>query len=382
MPQVSFGTILRNERERQGYDLSSVARRLHIRPDILRAIEASNFDSMPPRGYARNMIHAYARFLGLNPTEITRFYLDEAYAYQVKCARSETAYNGSEASSDPSQTGSIRRVAAAPQQQESGIERRSYVKEALSTPGRTLYVDDRNGSRHGGNDKERLYPGERGHRTTHSAVPSTQYTNFYAGPQAAGGILSKLPIIIACAIILILVVVLVVFFLNSRNDTGGLPNVPVTGVSEGQDSTSAAPVAPTSSVFKFELSDPDNQDAWVEIYENGAQQPSVAGLASGIDQKSYNVSGTLRFDTPAPGAVKVYIDNAEQQLTDDDGDGVWSLTVDFQEILAKWYIDNPSSPKPAADAGQAAPATGGSADTAAGTATTPATTASTVTSGA
>ena len=35
MGQVSFGTVLREARERKGYDVQSAARRLRIRPDIL-----------------------------------------------------------------------------------------------------------------------------------------------------------------------------------------------------------------------------------------------------------------------------------------------------------------------------------------------------------
>ena len=34
MGQVSFGTVLREARERKGYDVQSAARRLRIRPDI------------------------------------------------------------------------------------------------------------------------------------------------------------------------------------------------------------------------------------------------------------------------------------------------------------------------------------------------------------
>ena len=89
MAQVSFGTILREARERKGLDLSAAARKLRIRPDILRAIEENDFSRMPPRGYARNMVNAYARLVGLNPTEMTRMYLDEAYAYQVGRARTD-----------------------------------------------------------------------------------------------------------------------------------------------------------------------------------------------------------------------------------------------------------------------------------------------------
>ena len=88
MAQVSCGTVLRKAREKKGYDLDYVARRLRIRPDILRAIENSDFANMPPRGYTRNMINAYARLLGLNPTETVNMYLDDMFANQVKRTRS------------------------------------------------------------------------------------------------------------------------------------------------------------------------------------------------------------------------------------------------------------------------------------------------------
>ena len=48
--QMSFGAILREARERRGLDLTTAARRLRIRPDILRAIEENDFSRMPPRG--------------------------------------------------------------------------------------------------------------------------------------------------------------------------------------------------------------------------------------------------------------------------------------------------------------------------------------------
>ena len=94
MPQITSGSVLREARERKNYDLTTVARRLRIRPDILRAIENSDFSAMPPRGYTRNMVNAYARFLGLNPTEIVNMYLDEAYAYQVEKARGAAPGSG------------------------------------------------------------------------------------------------------------------------------------------------------------------------------------------------------------------------------------------------------------------------------------------------
>ena len=87
MSDMSFGEILRQTRERKGLDLYATARRLRIRPDILRAIEEGNFAAMPPRGYTRNMVNGYARYLGLNPTDITGMYIDELYTSRVSPVR-------------------------------------------------------------------------------------------------------------------------------------------------------------------------------------------------------------------------------------------------------------------------------------------------------
>ena len=41
MAQTTCGSVLRFAREKKGYGLETVARRLRIRPDILEAIETS-----------------------------------------------------------------------------------------------------------------------------------------------------------------------------------------------------------------------------------------------------------------------------------------------------------------------------------------------------
>ena len=93
MRHISFGSALREARIAKGLDYDTVARRLRIRPDILQAIEDGDFERMPPKGYATNMINAYARFLGLNPSDVTHMYLDEVYAYQIGRAHEDVAQN-------------------------------------------------------------------------------------------------------------------------------------------------------------------------------------------------------------------------------------------------------------------------------------------------
>ena len=93
MNHISFGSVLKEARISKGYELNTVSRRLRIRPDILEAIENSEFERMPPRGYSRNMINAYARFLGLNANDVTRMYLDESYANQIGRAHQNAIEN-------------------------------------------------------------------------------------------------------------------------------------------------------------------------------------------------------------------------------------------------------------------------------------------------
>ena len=75
MHHISFGNVLKEARLARGLDLATVSRELRIRQDIIVAIENSDFSRMPSRGYARNMIIAYARLLGLNAQDISRIRL-------------------------------------------------------------------------------------------------------------------------------------------------------------------------------------------------------------------------------------------------------------------------------------------------------------------
>ena len=77
----SFATQLKEARIRSGFDIETLARRLHIRPDILESIEAADFDKMPASGFTRNMVRAYARTVGLNQNDICDLYLNELNAF-------------------------------------------------------------------------------------------------------------------------------------------------------------------------------------------------------------------------------------------------------------------------------------------------------------
>lgn len=343
MAQMTFGTVLREARERKGYDLTTAARRLRIRPDILRAIEENDFSRMPPRGYTRNMVNAYARLLGLNPTEITRMYLDEAYAYQVGRARDEAEPTRFDIDS-PARS---RRTRDRSQPQEERTPRQNAF-------GRTLY-DDRPSYARGGSGGGRRNPEERTHPSRHTVLPNSQYTNFYAGPSAPSAVRSRLPYIVAGVIILILLIVILVLAFGNTDGTSedDVPSVPITGLTdttqdngeegEGDQQQQAAPLeaAPTKAVLTYEVA--SGASPWIELYKDGAENPYFGQAVSGPATESIDVTGTLRIDTPQPDVVKVLVDDEPVELSDTDGDSVYSYTVDFPAILEQWNQEHPGT---------------------------------------
>lgn len=359
---MTFGTILREARERKGYDLAQAARRLRIRPDILRAIEEDDFSRMPPRGYTRNMVNAYARLVGLNPTEMTRMYLDEAYAYQVGRARTSQSARpeaGSSSRSSASQTRSTRPRDRAMQHQEERPPRQNAL-------GRTMYDDRRDyGRDYGtrGTGSGRLYSEDRTHPSRHAALPNAQYTNFYAGPKAPSTVQSKLPFIIAGVAVLVLLIIVLVLVFGGKDSGGGEngPTVHVSGLTdptqtEGNEGSTEpqAPVvpketAPTSAKVVYSL--PDGVLAYVIITQDGTEVKNEN--ITGPIEETVDVTGTWSIATWVPD-LKVTVNGEAVEFSGTTDDGMPLCTVDFPAILEQWKADHPDAattdtPTPAAE---------------------------------
>jgi flagellar biosynthesis protein FlhG len=76
-PSTEFsGQLLRAVREARGIDLSDVAQRTKISISHLRAIEDERWDLMPATVYLRGFLVEYARTLRLDPTRVSRTFLD------------------------------------------------------------------------------------------------------------------------------------------------------------------------------------------------------------------------------------------------------------------------------------------------------------------
>lgn len=406
MADKPFGVILREARERQGYSLEDASKYLRIRADILSAIEHSDFDNMPARGYARNMIGAYARMLGLNAPAIIRQYIKEIDEFQLYAHDSVIdAYNeklgfrrgGSNTAAVAGGAGGGRRS--------SGREGRRVGSNGSQRAG------ERGVSRAGGNGGQRAgvarergagthgVPGVQRHASQHSsgrtqqrnphrtAYSGTQRGSTRAavgdnplvrtrsmqpyggraskngGPRETGnqrGLLtsvfssnftSKLPFLIAAIFAVVVVVFLITQIVScaTPKQTSTNTSVPITGVS---DTTGQASGNSNSSAANTALSAPTSctvtytvdsgVEVWTEIYENDSTTASVAEVISGPTTSAYTVTGKWKINVTSTSGVKVTLDGSEVQLSADDS-GYYTYTVDFAKVLNEWAQKNKQS---------------------------------------
>ena len=384
MPQITSGSVLRETRERKNYDLTTVARRLRIRPDILRAIEGSDFSAMPPRGYTRNMVNAYARFLGLNPTEIVNMYLDEAYAYQVEKARGAAPGSGFVMEGSYQRRPRLGLRSNRDDIGERADSKRGSLQEAdddvqyaSSTRNRTRHLyDDRTQYAHDGYGVTRDSTSRAGrssrdflsHHSGYSAASSTSATSSaparygrterrlgrdrsirvgetpmqYSAPRFPRIFQSRAAVIAAVALV-VLVIVVIAFFIagnNNKNEVEDVSQLPVSGISDttGTDEAAEAKeaqveIAPTSARVMYSVDSGD--DCYVEIYTDGELTSNE--LLSGPVQETVEVKGTWTITTWSADTIKITVDGAEVQMaSSEEYGGMYAYTVDFAKILEEW----------------------------------------------
>ena len=357
MHHISFGNVLKEARLARGLDLTAVSRELRIRQDIIVAIENSDFARMPSRGYARNMIIAYARLVGLNPQDVSRMYLDQEYAYQVEQAHrsvgdtiqmhNEPYRRGSENSGN-GQTGRI------PRSEYRSKNSNSSSRNGLgysSQANRNLYDGSSNGfgrRMYSQNADEPPYAPRNNapvaHRARRSAMADGRYTNLYTAPKNIPNPNRKRNIIIGVIIAVVLVIILIVaLFLTHRSEPQ--TNIPVTGVDvtaqqQTEDTTQTQePVEtpPTEFALRYEVA--DGSETYIEVYvdDNIEESSTVTGPA----QQTYTSSSKIRFVATETDGVTLYINDEAVELTTNDS-GIVNTTYTFEDILNQWYKDHPN----------------------------------------
>lgn len=365
MAQMTSGKVLREARERKGYDLNTVARRLRIRPDILRAIEAGDFSAMPPRGYTRNMVNAYARLLGLNPTEIVNMYLDEAYAEQVERARGKAPSSGFTMEresrmgfgrSHTQRNGSTRGSS----QIDAQAHRKGSYDPVTGSYTRDLYDDRTQFSRDDyGITRERTKRPGRSDRDFMSHHSGYETTNFgfldngnsrtvhvgqtpmqYSASRVPGFLQSRLVLGIVVLVVVVIIAVLIFLFLNGRNvpSDDDVSKLPVSGISDttgttdDEDTTGMVEVAPSSSHVVITVK--QGELCYFETYEGKDMTPYTL---DGPAQENFEVTGVLTIATWNPEIMTVTVDNVEVELTSNpEYNDMYAYTVDFPKILEEW----------------------------------------------
>jgi cytoskeleton protein RodZ len=68
------GHLLRSRREHLGLDIHQVAASLHLRPEIVKALEEDRQDMLPPSTFVRGYLRAYAELLKLSAAEVVAAY--------------------------------------------------------------------------------------------------------------------------------------------------------------------------------------------------------------------------------------------------------------------------------------------------------------------
>ena len=380
MAQMTSGKVLRETRERKGYELDTVARRLRIRPDILRAIEAGDFNAMPPRGYTRNMVNAYARLLGLNPTEIVNMYLDEVYAHQVERARGNAPSSGFNMEREPRRSRARNRTMRY-DDWEAGTSNRGSSRDATGSRvnagaagaflTRDLYDDRTEFSRddYGITRERRERPGrsERDFMSHHSGYSETGYGYNSSTPRRGNRDIhvgqtpmeyrsSRVPsflqsrlVVIIIAVVLVLIIAIVAFIMlgrGSQQPESDVSQLPVSGINdttkseeEEEEEATVVEVAPTSARVVYSVKTGD--DCYIETYvDNEGPQPE---MLTGPYEQSIEVTGKWTITTYSPDTISVSVDGSPITLAiDANYGGMYSYTVDFPAILEQWRQAHPS----------------------------------------
>lgn len=407
----SYADILREARTGGGYDLTAMSRRLHIRPDILMAIENADFDKMPARGYAKNMIRAYARALGLNEREICDMYLDEVHFYEVGQSRRIEKVPPRGSSRRPSSQGRTPQRSSRFSDMEESHSRRTsdgYRRDSS----RSLYAEDRpsrrfdapygdegarrrgerqlcdegysqDGARRAQRSRQSQRSGrsrgqerssgilgtaiggigsvvsslsggrQQGTRVAKSfdTIGSTPPYARNSKPQPGASGSMSVPLLLGLVVIALIVVIAVVVVVNGgKQATEDVPNIPISGLtdtSSPEDSDQGSVSTSAPENAKFSYNVLTGQSAYIEVYINGSETPEFADVVDGPSEKAYEVTGTLTFRTANPDGVKAYLDGTEVQLTRSEGSNYYSYTVDFPQILQRWNQDRGLAGNPA-----------------------------------
>ena len=85
--QRMIGEILSERRSQLGLSVKRVADDTKLQPRMIEAFERSDFDAMPPKGYAQATLASYARYLDLDPEDVLPVYEAQLRRHQREASQ-------------------------------------------------------------------------------------------------------------------------------------------------------------------------------------------------------------------------------------------------------------------------------------------------------
>ncbi len=380
MPDFDYGEELAAARRRAGLTLQQVSDAIRIRTHVLRALEMSDFENMPAKAFARSQVSAYARFLGLDPAEMTSQFLKKynefenatgtaSFISDRQASSSSRTYNryrshlGEEAKAQPGfRRDHIKRRRAdeafeksfrddaemVDQPYRSRSERRADAdridrrRTARTRSDFNAKGSESRSSRDRVRQPVRAMGGSR--RMTDGRIGSSGFR-----PSRRGSSKKRLIIIIAIIVILIIIIASAMSCsasASSSDDTAANQStntVQVTGGSnsssnvlsdESTDALTSMPddVTLVATSFTFYIDVASDSSSWVQVTTDDTTP--IAEVVSGPQQLSYTATQTASIEVGNVSAVTVSINGQTVDLdTNDNGLGTLTLVLEDGQVV-------------------------------------------------
>jgi cytoskeletal protein RodZ len=346
----TFGDRLAETRRNAGLSIDQVSDILRIRPSIIESLEAGDFNHMPLKGYSRNMVSSYARFLGLSSTELTEQFLREYREFERLASRTHNNANanvydsGSHGNSaslrqpgmDGAATGPGRSTVSSMNR---GKASKSYwTTENPESLNRNL---DRNGRGQGNGrvSPSRLAAG--GSRPIRNQQYASRRTSASLPLRFVRAVTGRPILLIALLIILLIAVLIAAALLaNSCSKAADTETMPVTGASltTGEDGVDESVMDQASQgdqasagqdaryqPFTLRVEVTEGQ-SWLLITVNGTQE--AADVFSAPWSKTFENVSSVSLESGAPSCVKIYRNDEEIQMDLANGIGFLELEIE------------------------------------------------------
>ena len=130
--QRMIGEILSERRAQLRLSIDRVASDTKLQPRVIQAFESSDFDAMPPKGYAQATLASYARYLDLDPDDVLPIYEAQLRRHQREA---DAAARSSARAAGPSRASSSERRGGTSGSRSGSSHGRYSYSYASSAPG-------------------------------------------------------------------------------------------------------------------------------------------------------------------------------------------------------------------------------------------------------